>query len=322
MAEQGPSSPPPSKSPDNGAQPLDEVMMAMDVVDTLRHREYLVTRELGEGERKEGLISRLKTIYAGQGIEVPDHILAQGVEALKRDRFVYEPPAPGLSVTLAKLYVSRGVWSKYLAGAIGAFAGAWFGYQALVVWPAERRAEAQAIELRETLPSRLAQLRDRIFAQTELESVKATALSLYDTGIASARSGDRKAANTAADSLAQIQKKLGQEYELRIVSRQGTRSGVWRVPDVNTGARNYYLIVEAIDRGGNVLPLEIRNEETGAMANVSTWGIRVSKQVFDSVGRDKNDDGIIQNNIVATKARGVLDLEPLLPTLGGAITEW
>ncbi len=269
-------------------------MMAMDVVDTLRHREYLVTRELGEGERKEGLIERLKTIYAGQGIEVPDHILAQGVEALKRDRFVYEPPAPGLSVSLAKLYVSREVWSKYLAGVIGAFAGAWFGYQVLVIWPAERRAEAQAVELQETLPNRLTQLRDRIFIQTELESVKATARTLYDTGIASAKSGDRKAANTAAD-----QKNLGQEYELRIVSRQGTRSGVWRVPDVNTGARNYYLIVEAIDRGGSVLPLKILNEETGARANVSTWGIRVSKQVFDSVGRDKNDDGIIQNNIVA-----------------------
>lgn len=322
MAETGPSAPASSKGLDKPAAPLDELMLAMDVVDTLRHREYLVTRELGEGERKEGLIERLKTIYAGQGIEVPEHILAQGVEALKLDRFVYEPPAPGPSVSLARLYVTRGVWGKYLIGAIGAFAGAWIGYQALIVWPAERRAEAQAIELKETLPNRLTQLRDQVFAQTRLEEVKAKAQGLYDSGIAAARAGNRTTANAAADGLAEVQKNLGLEYELRIVSRAGEQSGVWRVPDVNSSARNYYLIVEAVDAGGNVVPLNIRNEETGQTVRATKWGVRVSKAVFDGIRRDKSDDGIIQNTIVATKAKGVLDLKYRLPTLGGAITDW
>ena len=322
MAEKTSSGAPPAKGTDKPAAPLDEVMLAMDVVDTLRHREYLVTRELGEGKRKEGLIERLKTIYAGQGIEVPEHILAQGVEALKRDRFVYQPPAPGLSVSLAKLYVTRTLWGKYLAGALGALLGAWFGYQALVVWPAERRAEAQAIELKETLPNRLSQLRDSVFAQTRLEEVNAQAQAFYDSGIAAARAGDRVAATAATDGLAEMQKALGLEYELRIVSRPNEQSGVWRVPDVNSNARNYYIIVEAVDAGGNIVPLNIRNEETGQAVRATKWGVRVSKAVFDGIRRDKSDDGIIQNTIVATKAKGVLDLKYRLPTLGGAITDW
>ena len=38
---------------------LDDVMLAMDVVDTLRHREQLVSRELAEGERDDQLLERL-----------------------------------------------------------------------------------------------------------------------------------------------------------------------------------------------------------------------------------------------------------------------
>jgi hypothetical protein len=32
--------------------PLDDVMLAMDVVDTLRHRAHLVRRELNEKDRR------------------------------------------------------------------------------------------------------------------------------------------------------------------------------------------------------------------------------------------------------------------------------
>jgi heme exporter protein D len=41
---------------------LDDLMMAMDVVDTLRHRDRLVERELNEEAREEQLISRLRAL--------------------------------------------------------------------------------------------------------------------------------------------------------------------------------------------------------------------------------------------------------------------
>ncbi|HJR69030.1 MAG TPA: DUF6384 family protein, partial [Gammaproteobacteria bacterium] len=68
--------------------PLDELMLAMDVVDTLRHKELVLARELMAGERDEDLLERLRDIYTGQGIEVTDEILTQGVKALREERFV------------------------------------------------------------------------------------------------------------------------------------------------------------------------------------------------------------------------------------------
>ena len=41
---------------------LDDVMLAMDVVDTLRHRTRIVDMELNETAREEQLVARLKEI--------------------------------------------------------------------------------------------------------------------------------------------------------------------------------------------------------------------------------------------------------------------
>src|SRR5262249_56235602 len=75
-------------------QKLDDVMIAMDVVDTLRHREDLVARELNEEGREGELVARLRQIYRDQGIDVPDRVLAEGVKALQDNRFLYPPPLP------------------------------------------------------------------------------------------------------------------------------------------------------------------------------------------------------------------------------------
>src|SRR5690625_1281638 len=84
--------------------PLDDVMLAMDVVDTLRHREALIERELGSAERDEQLIERLRKVYASQGIEVTDEILKEGIAALKEDRFVYRPPPRSAATRWAHVY--------------------------------------------------------------------------------------------------------------------------------------------------------------------------------------------------------------------------
>lgn len=304
------------------AAPLDEVMLAMDVVDTLRHREHLVEREMAEGSRADGLIKRLKSIYAAQGLDVPDHILKQGVEALSHDRFSYQPPEPSFMVSLAQLYVTRAVWGKFAAGGLALLIAAWVGYQALVVWPAERHAQAQRIELTDTLPRELGQLRNQVLAATDQEDIKANAENIYRRGLEAAKAADMEAANSARSLLQTMRTVLAQVYELRIVSRHGEQSGVWRIPDANSDARNYYLIVEAVDPDGNVMSQAIQNEENGKTYTVDKWGVRIAKFVFDRVARDKRDDGIIQKNIMATKARGFIEPDYRLPTLGGAITEW
>src|SRR5690606_35728076 len=90
--------------------PLDEVMLAMDVVDTLRHRQDLVERELAGEAREKQLLDRLRDIYHHQGIEVTDEVLRAGVKALAESRFTYTPPKPSLGTTLARAYVSRKKW--------------------------------------------------------------------------------------------------------------------------------------------------------------------------------------------------------------------
>ncbi len=107
-----------------------------------------------------------------------------------------------------------------------------------------------------------------------------------------------------------------------IVSRPGERTGVFRVPDANTGARNYYLIVEALDPSGTALALPVTSEEDGKTATVSKWGVRVPKATYDAVARDKGDDGIVENRVLADKPRGQLAPAYRMPVSGGAILSW
>jgi hypothetical protein len=110
----------PSAAAAGAKPPLDDVMLAMDVVDTLRRRERIVRKELDEAGREEDLKERLRRIYAAQGIDVPDHVIEQGVAALKEERFTYKPPPDTIATKLARVYISRGGWGKWVAGIAGA----------------------------------------------------------------------------------------------------------------------------------------------------------------------------------------------------------
>ncbi|HWT16609.1 MAG TPA: DUF6384 family protein [Patescibacteria group bacterium] len=148
---------------------MDELMLAMDIVDTLRHEESLVARELASTQRDEDFVARVKQIYANQGIEVSDALIRQGVEALKQDRFAYVPPKRGFAVRLAEAWVDRARWAKrvLIASVVGGFGyaivavpNAWMaareyhGYSAAVD---EMRAGAADLKRRDdALASRLA----------------------------------------------------------------------------------------------------------------------------------------------------------------------
>jgi hypothetical protein len=143
-----------------------------------------------------------------------------------------------------------------------------------------------------------------------------------NAGNAALRNEDTKAAREALTQLERLQAVLQQEYSIQIVNRPDARSGVWRIPDVNEAAKNYYIIVEAVSASGERLQVPIRNEETGEVEQVSRWGLRVERPTFEAVARDKQDDGIIQNDRFGLKRAGYLDPEYAMPTSGGAITQW
>ena len=292
--------------PPKAASPtLDDLMLAMDVVDTLRHDQRLVERELSLGYSDAALIERLREIYKGQGIEVPDRVLEEGVKALREKRFSYEAPKPSLARSLALAWVDRRRIGKIAFWIAAVVLGAFITYYFAVTRPREL-AEAKARqEIGEVLPKTLQTAYEDIARETNAESAKGRAEKLLADGKAALARGDVEGARQASADMAALLSELRAEFELRIVNRPGEASGVWRKPAVNATARNDYLIVEAIAPDGRVLPRAIRNEETGVTSSVEKWGVRVSSEVFQRVLADKRDDGIIEKNLVGRKKKGI-----------------
>jgi len=291
-------------------QPLDDVMLAMDVVDTLRRKKRLVERELDEYGREEDLKERLRKIYAAQGIEVSNAILEEGVQALKEDRFRYRPPPDSLGVRLAQLYVSRRTWGKWLLGALATIAIMVAGWQYLVVGP------------RNALPRELKAVHAEVVDLAKEQSADARADNLLATAQQAIRDGDTDDAQAALTQMQRMRAQLASSYRIQVVNRPGERSGVFRIPDINPSARNYYVIVEAIGPDGRSVAVPVQNEETGKIEQVKQWGLRVDEPTYNRIAADKRDDGIIQNDIMGHKEPGYLNPSYDVNTNGAAITQW
>lgn len=301
--------------------PLDDLMMAMDVVDTLRHEEGQVARELKSDERDAAMVERLRQVYASQGIDVPDHILKAGVEDLKRDRFVYAPPSAGFQRTLAMIYISRSTWSKWLAAAIGVivvFVAAWYF---IVKLPAQR-AQADLQARLQALPATYTELVGRVDTLTDNAEIEEEAQRLADDGRLALTDGKNEAAFKAETDLRDLAARLQEVFEVRIISREGIPTGVERIPEANPETQNYYIVVEAVDPDGNVLERDIVSEENSAAKRVDKWGQRVSQTIYDAVRRDKMEDGIVQKGVLGQKRRGDLEINWRSGVQDGAITSW
>jgi hypothetical protein len=374
-------------APPEQPQTLDDLMIAMDVVDTLRHREDLVARELDEEGREAELIERLKTIYHEQGIDVPDKVLADGVRALKESRFVYTPPPAGWKRSLLTVWAKRATYGKRLGALALVLAGAAWAWYFMVARPARLAQEQVRVELTQTLPKALQQAHAEVLAIATDAAAKENADTLLADGQRLIRNGDRagvarinaelvalrhkitgdvalakalrqshaevlavatdQAAKQKANALLAdgerairsgnpsgvsktnagllaLRDDLTREFKLTIVSRPGEPSMVWRVPPrkLQSRAKNYYLIVEAVAPNGHKIALPIRSEETGETETVTKFGVRVPEAAFEAVRRDKADDGIVQKNVVGVRKRGSLAIDYQMPFEGGYITKW
>jgi hypothetical protein len=316
-------------APAREPQKLDELMLAMDVVDTLRHSENVVNRELNAEQREADLLNRLREVYRGQGIEVPDRVLQEGVRALEERRFVYTPPGPGFATTLARVWINRDRIGRGLLAAVAALGVGWGAYHLTVELPERERveqaraaAERARIDLTQRLPLALDQAHEDAVREAQVPAGRERADGLLTEGKDALARQNAAGVQQAIGDLEVLRADLRREYTLRVVSRSGEPSGVWRVPQRNPTGRNFYVIVEAVAPDGRALSLPVTNEEDGRTETVSRWGVRVSEDVFDEIRRDKNDDGIVQRNRLGEKRRGHLDVQYFMPVLGGAITRW
>ena len=296
---------------------LSEVMLAMDIVDTLRHERSLVDRELESDDREAELIAKLRKIYADQGLAVSDEVIADGVKAMREDRFAYQPPPRSFQTMLARLYIHRGRWFKRIAVMVFVLIGAWAAYRYTVVTPAKRAQEemAESIKAIDVLHADALKAVREPGANEKIEAI-------YNDARSAVHGGDAEKISKARQALQAAHDMLNQAYTIQVVSRPGTPSGVWRYPVNSRTARNYYLIVEAISPSGERLNLPITSEEDGSVRTVSAWGLRVDEQIFERVKQDKMDDGIVTNKVVGEKQRGYLTPAYTIATTGAAITEW
>src|SRR5262245_654200 len=300
---------------------LDDVMIAMDVVDTLRHRDRLVERELSDEVRDEQLVERLRALYKSQGIDVSDGVIAEGVKALKESRFVYTPPPPSFRRTLATWWVKRDTYGRWAAGGLAAVALVVAFYHFTVVRPREKAAEAARIEITETLPRQLAAAHQAIKSEARVASVQQQA----DAMLAQGRSAlDRRNAGEARAAIADLDRiaaQLRREYVLRIAGRPQDQTGFFREHPSFQG-RAYFIVVDAVDPSDKPVELPIRNDETNKTETVSRFAVRVPAETFDAIRNDKATNGIVQNARMAEKRRGFTEPEFTMPVLEGRITHW
>ena len=349
---------------------LPDIMLAMDVVDTLRHQQSMVDRELNTEAYDQALIKKVRKIYAAQGLEVSDEIIDRGVAALRENRFAYTAPKWNFKVALARIYINRGRWAKVGGIVVALLLAVWLVYQFAVVGPVERETKRQTQQLDEVwqqfqatkksesltragdrlyqqakrdleagksdgvasvisqlsslaqIPDQLTTLRSGILKESREKAATAKTDRLYQDAMAALDRGDVPSAQNATRSLQALHRQLKAEYILQVVSQPDTPSGVWRYPQNNSKARNYYIIVQAVTSDGKRMALPVTNEEDSKTQTVEMWGIRVSESVFNQIRQDKMDNGIIDKNRFGIKRRGLLTPEYQYPVAGGAITKW
>lgn len=362
----GPMTPPASMSAGSGVSstalsdaPVEDLVIAIDAVDQLRREQQEIERELNSEEQEKLLIERLRQRYEARGQRVTDQMLAEAVEALRHDRYRYEPTPSSFQRTLAGWYIDRWKWfgrlaiAATLAGAIG------LSYFGLVVNPQRQQAAATGRELTQVTQS--LEAADGALAPQvrELTQAAQQALESSNLSVAQARVADlqllqqfqqlknsvnssAKVADARTDAerllvagtealkvgqtdvaqqrLAELET-LQQQLNLTYTLRIVTKgkTGVWHVPRVNEQARNYYIVVEPIGTDGKPVQVPVTSEEDGTTRMESRFGLRVDELTYQQVEQDKRDNGIIENLTFGTKAAGYLEPEYQMPTLGGKI---
>jgi hypothetical protein len=155
-----------------------------------------------------------------------------------------------------------------------------------------------------------------------LDRARAQAERLLAEGRAAAAAGSLGDGRTRLAALDQLQQAVSQDYQIRIVSRPGEASGVWRVPERNPNGRNFYLIVESVDRNGKLIPVLRTSEEDGTTALVTKWGQRVPQSEFERVRQEKLREGLVGQPIIGQKPPGELQPSFTVPVSGGVILKW
>jgi len=189
------------------------------------------------------------------------------------------------------------------------------------------------------LPGQLEQVYASVKSVAKEKEALEKAETIYQEGQSYLANVEVQKLSKTVSQLQDLDTRLSQEYTIRIVSREGVKSGIDRY--YNGKFSGWYLVLEAIDSKGSVVPLPILNTENGQTETVKMWGEKVAEtdpkivkkmqrtgrydhnNLLQKVVKDKLDDGIVNDNIVGKKEKGYLDYRLNNPEFSGVrITRW
>lgn len=115
---------------------------------------------------------------------------------------------------------------------------------------------------------------------------------------------DIRGAESVIDELEAMKSYALTPFQLQIVDRTGIKSGAERIQNGASSGQGkaWYLIVEAVDPTGRVVPLKITSSESGQTREVKYFGLRVSSDEYQLVKADKQADGKVDQKDMGSKA--------------------
>jgi hypothetical protein len=114
---------------------------------------------------------------------------------------------------------------------------------------------------------------------------------------------------------------IGVDLQLLVNPDGKGKTGVERTYDTS-GGKSWYIIAGAVKPSGEVVDVLVKNRETGVLEKVSKFGVKVSHAKYQAVGRDKKDDGVVRDNVLANKPAGSIEFSPLNDVEIEYLTRW
>ena len=305
---------------------LEEMSRIMDVATTFRKERALVEQQLNIHEIKAKLRERLLEAARVSGDPVTEAEVDAAVEQYYDRLHEFAEPKQGWRTWVAHVWVRRRtIFRLAAAAAIGAailWSMFWGG-----LLPGARRDAMIAGERLSAVEKAVAAV-DAVALDAAAKEKAAAALA---TAKAAAESRDFNQIEKVLAEVDALAATLMQDYTLRIVSNEKKPSAVERVFTDETGSRTsgYYVFVEARDARGALVRVPVLNRETGKPVLASRWAEQVPEDVFERLRQDKQADGVLDETLFGTKARGAQDLQIELPGANGQpmprmgqITSW
>lgn len=312
---------------------MQDMLRIMDVASALRRERETAEAQLDLDTVKARLRERLLATAVAAGETVTPAEVDAAIEHYFRRQHRYADPPAGWGSFWAHVWVARNGVLLGLAFAVLLIGGS----VALAGWlsgrPAAPLAKSAPLAAIPTAPpqrapssepdsaAKPAPAVDRDWPAFEAALAAARALAADDdargrveriaaAGTAAHGNTDVAGLRAARRDLDALRARLEETYEVRIVSRPGEQSGVDRYFDGRLSG--YYVIVEAVQPDGRVLPRAIRNAETGRTDRVTKWGEQVGDAVWQRIVADKQADGVVDEALFAAKRAGVFDEQVVL----------